>query len=107
MRTREIAVAGAIVILCAALAAIAPGYFSPRNLMDLFLANAPVLIVAMGMTVVILTGEIDISVGSAFAIASVTAGLAAKSGMPVVLAACLAGALLGSINGTLVAYLRV
>jgi rhamnose transport system permease protein len=108
--TREISVAGAIIALAIVLAFAAPGYFSRENLTDLFLANVPVLIVALGMTLVILIGQIDISVGSIFAICGVTAGLLAKSGLPAPVAglgACLAGAALGALNGSLVAYLRI
>jgi len=108
--TREISVALAILALAIVLALAAPGYFSRENLIDLFLANVPVLIVALGMTLVILIGQIDISVGSIFAICGVTAGLLAKSGLPAPLAglgACLAGAALGALNGSLVAYLRI
>ena len=99
--------AGAIAALGIVLAVVAPGYFSAENLRDLFLANLPVLLVAIGMTLVIVAGEIDISVGSVFAICAVAAGVLAKAGMPVWLAgaaACLLGALFGSINGALVAY---
>jgi len=105
--TREISVAGAIAALALILAIAAPGYFSPGNLGDLFLSNLPVLLIALGMTLVIVTGEIDISVGSLFAICGVTAGILAKSGWPVWLAcaaACAVGAGLGSLNGALVAY---
>jgi rhamnose transport system permease protein len=108
--TREISVALAIAVLAAVLAMAAPGYFSRENLSDLFLANIPVLVVALGMTFVILTGQIDISVGSMFAICSVAAGVLAKSGLPVpvaVLAACLLGAAFGAINGALVAYMGI
>jgi rhamnose transport system permease protein len=107
---REVSIAAVIVALGFVLAAFAPGYFARDNLSDLFLGNMPVLIVALGTTLVILTGHIDISVGSIFAICGVVAGLAAKSGAPVVVAglvACLAGAVLGAINGTLVAYVRI
>lgn len=107
---REIAVAGTILALFAVLAWRAPGYFSGANLSDLFLANVPVLIVALGMTLIILTGEIDVSVGSIFAIAGVAAGMLTKLGLPVPgagLAACIAGAAMGALNGALVAYLRV
>jgi rhamnose transport system permease protein len=107
---REISVAGAILALSLVLALIAPGYFSRENLSDLFLANAPVLIVALGMTLVILTGQIDISVGSIFAICGVSAGLLAKSGLPAPIAAigaCLVGTALGALNGALVAYIRI
>jgi rhamnose transport system permease protein len=109
-RSREIAVAGTILALFAVLAWSAPGYFSRANLSDLFLANVPVLIVALGMTLVILTAEIDVSVGSMFAIAGIASGMLAKLGLPVLaagLAACIAGAAMGALNGALVAYLRV
>jgi rhamnose transport system permease protein len=61
-RAREASVASAIAALGLVLAALAPGYFSAGNLTDMFLANLPVLLVALGMTLVIATGEIDISV---------------------------------------------
>jgi rhamnose transport system permease protein len=105
--TREVSVAGAIAALALVLAVAAPGYFSPGNLSDLFLSNLPVLLIALGMTLVIVTGEIDISVGSMFAICGVAAGILSKSGWPVWLAcaaACLVGAGLGSLNGALVSY---
>lgn len=92
------------------LAGAAPAYFSAGNLTDLFLANLPVLVVAIGATLVIMTGEIDVSVGSMFAICSVVAGEAARSGWPlpvVGLVACLVGCALGSLNGALVAYVRM
>jgi rhamnose transport system permease protein len=107
---REVSVAGAIVALALVLALAAPGYFSRENLSDLFLASLPVLIVALGATLVILTGEIDISVGSIFAICGVLAGVASKTGLPIagVLAvACAAGAALGAVNGSLVALVRL
>lgn len=100
-------VACAIAGLALVLAVAAPGYFSPANLSDLFLSNLPVLLIALGMTLVIVTGEIDISVGSTFAICGVAAGVLSKSGSPVWLAcaaACLVGAALGSVNGALVSY---
>jgi rhamnose transport system permease protein len=107
---REISVAIAIAALAVVLAAAAPGYFSAENLNDLFLASLPVLVVALGMTLIVLTGEIDISVGSQFALCSVAAGVLAKAGLPtfaVIVGACAIGASLGAINGALVAYVRI
>jgi rhamnose transport system permease protein len=107
---REASVASAILVLATVLAVAAPGYFRADNLRDLFLANLPVLLVAIGMTLVVMTGEIDISVGSTFAICGVLAGLLAKAGVPVSLAcaaACLAGAAIGLLNGALVAYISI
>jgi rhamnose transport system permease protein len=107
---REASVAVAIAALALTLAVATPGFFARDNLADLFLANMPVLIAALGMTLVILTGHIDISVGSVFAICAVASGLLAKAGVPlplVALAACTVGAALGGMNGALVAYVRI
>ena len=107
---RELSVAVVIAALAAVLAAVAPGYFAGDNLRDLLLANAPVLVAALGATLVVLAGQIDISVGSVFAICGVMAGVLAKAGLPVaaaVLGACLIGAALGALNGALVAYARI
>jgi rhamnose transport system permease protein len=106
----EISVAVAIAGLLVVLLFLAPSFFTRENLSDLMLANMPVLIVALGMTLVILTGHIDISVGTMFAISSVAAGEFAKLGLPALgagLAACAIGATLGAINGALVAYVRI
>jgi rhamnose transport system permease protein len=108
--TREVSLAIAIVVLGGVLALVAPGFFTPGNLRDLTMTNMPVLIVALGMTLIILTGEIDISVGSMFAICSVLAGVTAKAGAGVLgaaAAACAAGALMGAINGALVTRVKI
>ena len=110
VHTREASIACAIAALALVLAVAAPGYFSAENLSDVFLANLPVLLVAIRMTLVVVTGEIDISVGSTFAICAVAAGVLAKAGAPVSIAcaaACLVGATLGSLNGALVAYVGI
>jgi rhamnose transport system permease protein len=107
---REASVAGAVIALGLVLAAVTPGFFARDNLSDLFLANMPVLIIALGMTLIILTGHIDISVGSLFAVCAVISGVLAKAGLPmplVVGAACAIGVLIGILNGSLVAFLRI
>src|SRR5215472_11177880 len=104
---RERAIGLVIVALYAVLAVTAPAFFTRENFADLFLGNFPVLLVAMGTTLVILTGEIDISVGSVFAICGVLAGASAVAGLPlpmVAVIACVVGALFGALNGALVAY---
>lgn len=107
---RELAVMLAYVVLLLVAAAIAPSFFSLANWRDLVVNNAPVLIIAVGMTLVILVAEIDISVGSQFAVLSLMTAWLAKAGMPTVLwAPCVLalGALLGGVNGFLVARLRL
>src|SRR5262245_28113306 len=102
---RELSATLAFVVLMAIMAVVAPSFFSPANLRDLAINNAPVLLVAIGMTLVILVGEIDISVGSQFAVAGVTVAWLAKSGVPVLLlplCALMIGAAMGAVNGLLI-----
>ncbi len=107
---RELSLLAACAVLLAGMAIFAPGFFAGGNLRDIVLSNTPVLLIAIGMTLVILTGEIDISVGSQFAIASIVAALFAKAGLPMIVVAIGAAALgwlMGAVNGALVAYVRI
>lgn len=104
---RELSVAGAYVALLVLLALAAPRFFRVE-FGDTWVSAAPMLVVAIGMTLVIVAREIDISVGWMFSICAVVAGVLAKSGfpMPGVLAATVAtGATMGALNGGLVAGL--
>jgi rhamnose transport system permease protein len=107
---REISALIAYLVLLLAVGILAPSFFGGGNLRDLLINNAPILLIAIGMTLVILVGEIDISVGSQFAVASIAAGYLAKTGMPMPVLFCcllLIGALMGAINGLLVGWLRL
>ncbi len=107
---RELAAALAYVVLLALIGLVSPSFFSATNLRDLALNNAPVLLVAIGMTLVILVGEIDISVGSQFAVCSVAAGWLAKAGVPMALLlpfVLALGMAMGALNGFLVGHLRL
>lgn len=98
-----------LLLVLAGLALAAPEFFTGANLRDVALANVPVLIVAVGMTLIIVLGQIDISVGSIFAICAVVAGAAAQADLPiplVVMLAILAGLALGAANGVLISYVR-
>jgi rhamnose transport system permease protein len=99
----------ALIILYLFLAFAAPNFFEKQNLRDLALANVPVLLVAVGMTLVIVVAQIDISVGSLFAVASVACGVLAKQGMPILLlpfAALAIGAVFGAVNGALISFVK-
>ena len=105
---RERPAAAALIILLLLLAGAAPGFFDPANLRDLLLANAAVTVIAVGMTLVVLTGHIDVSVGSTFGVAAVVAGTLSREGVPVPLAGAIATALaglIGLITGLLVTRL--
>lgn len=76
---------------------------------DLFIA-APLGIAAIGETLVILTGGIDLSIASVWILAAVAAGTAANQGVPPLVAlliALLIGTLAGAINGLVVIFLKV
>jgi rhamnose transport system permease protein len=105
---RELSVAVAYAVLLLVLAVAAPGFFQVEPLRALVVANAPVLVAAVGMTLVILCRQIDISIGSIFSICGVVAGLLARAGLPMVLVVpgtLVAGCGLGAVNGALVAGL--
>ena len=105
---RELSVLGALIVILLGLAVFAPAFFQPQPLLSLVTREAPTLVVACGMALVIITRQIDISVGSQFSVCSVCAGLLAARGWPLALvlpSSIIIGALLGAINGALVAGL--
>ena len=105
---REISVAIAYAALLALLAIAAPRFYQGDKLSSILVSAAPILVAAMGMTLVILTRQIDISVGSQFSLCGVAAGLLAQTGLPMPLVALLTillGATLGAVNGGLIAGL--
>ncbi len=107
---REISVTIALGLILLAMAVLAPGFFQPQPLLSLVTREAPTLVVACGMALIIISRQIDISVGSQFSVCSICAGLLAARGWPlglVVPAAAAIGALLGACNGMLVAGLRL
>jgi rhamnose transport system permease protein len=107
---REWSVAGTLLLVLVTLAVIAPSFFQFQPLLSLAAREAPALIVTGAMAMVILSRQIDISVGAQFALCGVTAGLLAAQGVPLIvvaLASIFTGALLGAVNGGLVAGLRL
>ena len=90
--------------------ALAPAFYAADNLRDMLLSNAPLLLVASGMTLVIIVAQIDISVGSLFGVIALACGALAQNGCPIVvlpLAALCMGAALGAFNAGLVAFMGV
>ena len=104
--SRELGLLAVLALVGAALALVAPGFFAPGNLRNLALDNLPLLLAATGMTIVIVAGEIDVSIGAQFAAAGVIAGVLAKLGLPMGLVVLLVlglGALFGAGQGALIA----
>ena len=104
---------GALCLLLALVVAISikqPNFWSADNLLNITRQMSLNAIVAAGMTLVILTGGIDLSVGSILAFVGIVTALALKAGVPVALAVplgALLGAALGGVNGVLIAFGRL
>jgi rhamnose transport system permease protein len=109
-RSREVAIVGFLLLLAVILGVFAPSFFSPKNGSDILINITVVTIAAIGMTAVVLTGQIDISIGAQLAAISTAVALLAKTGMPMgwtFLIGLLIGVGFGAINGLLVAYARI
>jgi ribose transport system permease protein len=85
------------------------GFFTTNNLLSIFRSTASIVVMAVAVTFVIAAGEIDLSIGATAGFASVvTAMLLGDVGLwPAVAAGIGAGALIGVINGGIVAWLNV
>jgi rhamnose transport system permease protein len=107
---RELALSGVLVALLAVVALAAPGFFAAGNLRNLLVDALPLLVAATGMTLLMLAGQIDISIGAQFAVCGVVLGLTSAAGLPPIVsipATLASGVLLGAINGFCVARLRI
>jgi len=108
--SRELSVAIVLAILLLVMAVIAPAFYDPQPLLSRLAREAPTLVVACGIALVMISRQIDISIGSVFALCGVCAGLLAAAGWPLVAVfavTVLIGASLGAVNGALVAGLRL
>jgi ribose transport system permease protein len=108
---QEIVLIAVIALLWVVLAFATPAFFTSGSVVPLLVAMAPVATIGIGMTVIIITGGIDVSVASIVMVCAVIVAKAmVDSGvsLPVAVLLSLAlGAVLGLINGVLIAYGRV
>lgn len=96
-----------LAILSIGLTILTPHFFSVANLTNVALQVAVLVIVALGMTLVILTEGIDLSLGPVLGLCGVVMAMLVVSGTPLWMAigaAVLIGAAFGTVNGTLVSY---
>jgi ribose transport system permease protein len=108
---QEVILTGVIAALWVILAFATPAFLTTGSIQPLLVSTAPIAVAGVGMTIVIITGGIDVSVGAAVMVCAViTAKGLVDHGLslPVaVLLSVLIGGLLGTINGLLIAYGRV
>ncbi|KQO02983.1 hypothetical protein ASF21_01145 [Arthrobacter sp. Leaf234] len=100
---RVLGVIIALVITFAIFTALVPSFLSIANLLEMGVQSAIIAIIALGMTLVIVTGGIDLSVGSIVGLVSVicAANLETWGAVPTIIAGILLGAVLGFVNGSL------
>jgi ribose transport system permease protein len=107
---REFTILAIIVVGCFAMSWLSPTFMTPANWSALLLQVSVECIVAIGMTILLVSGGFDLSVGSTFAVCGAIAAMAAVSGVPTVLAiaaSLLLGALIGFINGWIIARIGI
>ena len=110
LKSREGLLSGVILALIALIAFRFPAFVTPANLANVFNDTSPLIILALGQMIVILTKCIDLSVAATLALTGMVAALLDGAGVPlplVVLAAVGLGAALGLINGLLVWKLQI
>ena len=112
-RHRSLGIGLLMAVTVVVVSIVSPQFLAPGNVRDLLIQAAPIVIVACGVMMVVLTAEIDISVGSMMGLLAAVLGVLsspAHLGWSVPAAAfavILLGACLGGLNGVLVAYGRV
>lgn len=98
------------ILLLVALTALVPSFYQSANLLNVARQSSIVGVVAIGMTFVILTGGIDLSVGSILALSGVTMAMLINQGMvpgAAIIIALLVGVATGIVNGVVVAVLKI
>jgi ribose transport system permease protein len=96
-----------LLAIVAVFAVLSPNFLTERNFLNILQQSSINACVALGMTLVIITGGIDLSVGPTAAIAAVAAAVMMAAGAPIIVAipvALLFGVAAGAFNGVLVAY---
>jgi len=107
---QEIIVLAAIVVLFVVVSMVNPRFVSANNLTTIFSGNAYIAVAAIGMAMVIITGNIDVSVGALIGVLATISGTLAVSGYPIWfcwLAPVLVGMAANAVIGVLVAYARI
>lgn len=108
--SREMGVGLLLLVTIMGVQVVNSGFLATRNILDLLIQASPFAILACGMTIVVLLGEVDISIGSLGGTLAALMGIASSAShwglsLPATIGVvCAAGAAVGALNGALVAY---
>ena len=110
LRSREASIAVAGIVLIIYFQSTAPAFLSPSNIGNLAEYTAMTAIIAAGLVMVLISGEVDLSVGQVYALSPFVMYFAQQAGVPFVLAVgigLVAAAIVGIINGFFTVILRI
>jgi rhamnose transport system permease protein len=108
--SQEALLALAIIGLAIVVGADNSRFLATRNLSDILLGNAYIAVAAIGMSMVIISGNIDISVGSLIGVLATISGSLAVAGAPIIvawIAPLVVGVFVMMLQGAVIAYLRI
>ena len=98
LRTQESSILIILILYVTLVTCVNPVFLSPDNLLNVLRSTGFTLIVVVGMTLVLITAGLDLSVGSIFALGAIVCGLCCQAGMPVVVAIFM-GIMVGVVAG--------
>ncbi len=107
---QEFVILAALVVLFVGVGLYNPRFISTNNLTSMFVGNAYIAIAAIGMSMVIISGNIDVSVGSLIGVLGTISGTMAVGGYPIFLCwlvPVLIGMAINALVGVLVAYVKI
>jgi ribose transport system permease protein len=107
---RELALLGMIMLLIVVMSFASPYFLSKANFEAVVVGMVPTAIIVVGMTILLVAGSFDLSVGSVLALSSTVVAILLLAGVPIplaILGAALVGAAIGLLNGVIVCGLGV
>ncbi len=109
-RSSTISIFLILVVMCAIMAAVSPAFIKISNILSTARSFSAIAVAGIGVSMIIITGGIDLSIGSAYGLAGVISAMLVVSGMPLIpgiLGGMLLGSVVGVLNGLMVVYLKL
>src|SRR5512143_1451742 len=101
---------GAVIVLFIFFSIVAPNFFTVRSILSLALQTSAITLMGVGVTFAIITGGVDLSIGSVVALSGTIAVMVAIAGVPIwlsMLIGLLVGVVCGLLNGLMITRLRL
>ena len=109
-RSSTISIFLILVVMCAIMAAVSPAFIKITNILSTARSFSAIAVAGIGVSMIIITGGIDLSIGSVYGLAGVISAMLVVSGVPLIpgiLGGMLLGSLVGVLNGLMVVYLKL